>query len=831
MSLLRDIRYGARVLGRSPIFTAVAVVSLALGIGAGTSIFSLVNAILLRSLPVPNPHELRVIKWSGADWESWQEKIAADTGRDRFNRWVSHFVSIGGFHALREQCAAQANIFGFCPIPGGSAFRARHEPIWTQGLLVSGNFFSGLGVRPLIGRLLGMNDEGAGAAPAVVISYRCWEEEFGLDPDIAGQSITVGAFSFTVVGVLPREFPGVEPGASAYFYVSLSAQLQLSPMLTRGDPDVWWVRPIARLRPGVSDAQFQAALQVLFTRQADAIKMKEPKIWTKSGRAGPGEERDKYEGSLVLLFWVVGVVLLVACANLAGLMLARGAARQHEFAVRAALGAARLRLVRQSLTESVLVALLGGGSGLMIAIWGKTAIGRLLADSPDGLHYNVSLDLKVLAFTLAVSLATALLSGLLPALREARVDPMASLKDQAVLGAPRLRVARFLVTAQIALSLLLVAVAGLFVRTLVNLAHVNNGFTIDHILVFGLRPDNIGYHRSQIPAFFDNALESLAALPGVRSAAFVVHRPLTYQGSSRPYKIQGDKSGSGFNARACRSIVSESFFKTLGLPLVLGRELRATDNAGAPRVAVVNEMFVRKYLAGRNPIGVIISEEENGGDWEIVGVCRDANYRHIKEDLRPIVHFSFHQRPAPLVSFILRTTLPPLALIGPARQAVAAVDPRVPLNDISTLEQIRDTSFREQRTIATLCGSLAVLALALSCIGIYGLMAYQVTRRTGEIGIRLALGATRWQIAGPILREAVALACIGIVLGMPLTLALVHGLYSPANTFYGVGPSDPLTFCGAATLFLGVGLIGAWIPARRAAGVDPMVALRSEWSV
>jgi predicted permease len=832
MSPFRDVRYGVRMLARSPVFTAIAVLSLALSIGAGTAIFSLVNAILLRSLPVPNPHQLRLIKWSGADWEKWQDKIAIDTGRDHFNRWLGDAVSLRGFQALREQCAAQGNVFGYSAIFGGTTFRAREEAIWGQGLMVSGNFFSGLGVHPLVGRLLRTDDERVGADPVVVISYQLWEHQFGLDPTVLGQPVTLGKFSFTVVGVLPPSFPGVQPGARTDFYTSLSAQPQLSPRLTRTDPDTWWVRPMVRLRPGVSDSRFQAMLNVVFMREAQSLKMKEPRVWMTAGRAGATEIRDQYKGSLTQLLWVVGVVLLVACANLAGLMLARGAARQHEFSVRAALGAGRGRLVWQSLTESVVVALLGGGFGVVIAIWGKTAIGRLLAGSPEGLHYDTSLDLKVFTFTLSASLTTALLSGLLPALRAAGVDPLGRLKDRATLGAARVRAGRFLVAAQITLSLLLVGVAGLFVRTLFNLTHINSGYAIDHLLVFRLRPDNVGYQWPQSSAFFDRVMGALAATPGVKSAALTFYRPLTYEGGSSRYKIPGEASGfePTTTSWTTGAWVSEAFFTTMGIPLVLGRELRATDDFGAPKVAVVNEKFVRQYLPGRNPIGLAISEE-NGKDWVIVGVCRDAKYRHIKEEVRPMVHRSVRQVKLPFSDLILRTELPPMAVVAAARKAVASIDPNVPLTEVSSLEQVRDASMSEERTFAALCGSLAVLALLLSCIGIYGLMAYQVARRTIEIGIRQALGATRRQIAEPILREALMLSAIGIVIGIPITLALTQGIRNQSfesGGLYGVGSTDPVTFCGAAILFLAIALLAAWIPARRAGRVDPMIALRSE---
>src|SRR5262245_29067931 len=377
--VMNDLKFAFRQLPKSPGFTVVAVLTLALGIGACTSIFSLVNAIMLRSLPVPNPHELRLIKWSGAEWESKLEMRLA-SGRNHNGYVLANAVSLQVFHSLREQCGAQADIFAYSPIFEGCTFRATHEAIRANGLLVSGNFFSGLGVRPLMGRLLGPEDERAGAAPAVVISYRLWEQQFDLDPNAVGQAVRIGTHSFTVVGVLSRGFPGVRPGAGTEFYAPLSTYEQLQWKL---DADDWCVALMGRLRTGVTDEQCQSALNVVFARELAGL-MKNPKVRIITGRTGADEDRNQYGRSLRLLLGVVVLVLLVACANLTGLMLTRGAARQHELAVRAALGAGRGRLVRQSLTESLLLASLGGGLGLVIAIWSKTAIGRLIAASPDG---------------------------------------------------------------------------------------------------------------------------------------------------------------------------------------------------------------------------------------------------------------------------------------------------------------------------------------------------------------------------------------------------------------------------------------------------------------
>lgn len=814
MSVLRDVRYGVRMLCKTPVFTAVAVLSLALSIGAGAAIFSLVNAILLGSLPVPNPNELRLIKWSGNDWESnqglWLAKGMAHSGE-----FLSHAVSLPILHALREQCFTQADIFGYCPVFERRTLRGRHQAIWADGLIISGNFFSGLDVHPSLGRLLDADDQHAGAAPAVVISYRLWKQQFDLDPGAIGQSVTIGGFSFAVVGILPQGFPGVRAGAVTDFYASTSAQPQLN---WKMQPDSWCMALMARMKPGVSDAQFESALNVAFSREAKTV-MKNPKVWITAGRGGTDEDRNHYGGVLILLLGVVGVVLVVACVNLAGLMLARGAARQHEFAVCAALGAGRGRLIRQSLTESVLVALLGGALGLVIAIWGKTAIGRLLTASADGLHYDTSLDFRVLSVTLVTSLACALLSGLWPALRAASVNPLAGLKDCGTFKTSRLGAGRFLVAAQISLSLLLLGSAGLFVRTLVNLTRINNiGYAVDHLLVFKLQL-YAGDNNSQPAfAFFEAVRESLAAVPGVRSAAFSA-----WPSGDYGFQIPGDPFGTVSQKPAHVSFVSEAFFTTMGIPIVLGEP--PPKRAEKPKVVVVNETFVHKYLAGRNPIGLTIKRGDE--DLRISGVCRDAKYMDMdmRGEVVPMVHFSSRQMSPRFARFVLRTALSPLAMTRTVHKTVAEIDPNVPLIDISTQEQVRDAAINRERALATLCGSLAVLAVLLSAIGLYGLMSYQVARRTGEIGIRQALGASRWQIARPIVREAIVLTGLGLVIGLLLTLPLMRLL---RWHFYGVGPTDPLTLCGAPILFLVMALIAAWLPVRRAAKIDPMVALRSE---
>jgi predicted permease len=817
--MLHDLKYALRSLLKSPGFTAIAVLSLALAIGAGTAVFSVANAILLSSMPVPNPQELRLIDWSGADFkgppgEDWVK-------HEPSGRWKSHAFSRTVFESLREQCAAEAEIFGFVGAGGfpTTTARTRHGGGHAEGLRVSDNFFSGMDVQPFLGRLIGPDDDRPGAAAVVVLSYRWWEEQFDLDPGVIGQSILLNGLPFTVVGVLPRGFPGVGPSDIEQFYIALSAPQLVPEDLARHSPDDWSVLLMARLNPGVNDAQFQAALNVAFS-QAAANVIKAPTIRLTDGRAGLAEsERDSYRPTLLLLLGVVGVILLVACANIAGLMLARGSARQHELAVRAALGAGRWRLIQQSLTESALIASLGGALGVAMSFeCKKILIQWMSADAPWYFHYDVGMDLRVVAFALGISLITALLSGLMPALRAGGADPVAGLKDRGTFSPLRLRTGRILVAAQVALSLLLVAGAGLFARTLINLAQVNPGFATDHLLLFHIAPRQVGYSPSQEIALSDRIQRSLAAIPGVRAVG-LNDFPLLSRGWWVGFTFQMPES----DVQA--ALVNETFFNTMGIPIVLGRDLRISDDEGSTKVIVVNQAFANAYFSGRNPIGQIIrGGKGQGADWQIVGVC--GNIRAKIRTVEPMAFFSFRQRPPHLgVTFNLRTVLPPLTLLPAVRQAMAQIDPNIPLTDIQTQEQVRDASISDERMFAQLCGSLALLALLLSCIGLYGLMAYHVARRTSEIGIRMALGATRPQIAIPIVRESLLLACIGVVIGMPLVFAMTQLI---RGYLFGIQPSDPLTLIGAGVLLMIVAFVAACFPARRAANVDPMVALRCE---
>jgi predicted permease len=824
-SVISDCRYGFRQLCKSPGFTAVAILSLALGIGAGTAVFSLVNAILLRSLPVPNPQELRVLTWTGTDVNMTS---MAELGVTDGNRVTAHSFTHPAFLSFREQTGKLADIFGFQPLQDITA-RVKDDSFTAKGMMVSNNFFSALAVHPVLGRPLDPQEDFTGAASPVLISYDWWQHHFSLDPAVVGQILSLDANPFTIVGVLPRDFSGVVPGEITDFYVPMAAHSQF---LFRPISDTfhWFVRPMARLRPGVTDAQLQSALTVIFARDASAI-MKTPSVRVEPGHAGLEIDLNNYRKPLLLLLAVVAMVILVACTNLAGLSLSRGAARQHELSVRAALGAARSRLIRQSLTESLLLALLGGALGVLLAVWGKTAISRLLSGSPDGLHYDISFDFTVLAFALLASFIAALLSGLLPALRAGRVDPLEGLRSRSAIGGPRLRTGKFLVVAQICLSLLLLTGAGLYVRTLINLTHINAGFRTENLLLFELNATGVGYDAPHRLAFYEEVENALAAIPGVRGAALLEFPLLDNIDSWGGVGFPSRPPSTAEGLQTHRFTVGDNFFPTMGIPIKRGRSLLPADSEDAPKVIVVNEAFVREYFPKEDPIGRMVTIW--GADWRVVGVCGDSKLHNIRDAVPPTAFLPFRQRLYGQfrethlrgVYFALRTALPPQSLVDPARKAIAQINTGIPLANISTQQGVLDQTISQERLFATLCTSLAVLALLLCCIGLYGLMAYYVARRTNEFAIRMALGATRQRIAIPILREAFLLAAAGLALGIPAAVLLTTLIKAQ---LYGVAPNDPVTLLPAAILLIAVALLAAYIPARRATRIDPILALRYE---
>lgn len=823
--LVRDTRYGLRALRRSPVFTTVAVLSLGLGIGANTAVFSLVNAVLLRSLPVPNPQELRLIDWTALN-EAVDITLTGSYHAPRGARMaVADAVSYPVFSAVRTRCAGQADVFGFMRLrpvnaqDGGAASMA-------NGVMVTGNFFEGLQVDASRGRVFTMSDPESEAAGWVVISHAWWIGRSGADPNVLGRSVTLNGHPFTVIGVLPQGIRGLSGGDDVDFYVSTAAQPKLAAEWSRSAEDRWWIIMMARLAPGTNEDRFRSTASAAFAAAA-GDRLKEAGLLIENGRGGLAGDRERYQTPLLLLLGIVGIVILAACSNLAGLSLARAAAREQELMVRPALGAGRGRLLRQSLTESLLLGLLGGAVGVIVAIPGKDALAGLLLDSPtwrEGLHYDPILDGRVLGFTLALALLASLLSGLLPALRSARTGGLPGLQDRGLHARRPRRVARVLIVGQMALSIVLLVGAGLYGRTLVNLVHVDPGFRADHLLLFRVDHGSASIPEERHNSYYDDVTASLERLPGVRGV-----------GLAQFVLLSGVMSGGGFftlpdhpspddeRPRAHRLTIGESYFATMGIPIVLGRGFERTDDGASRNVVVVNQAFVHHYLADGSPLGERLHAD--GADWTIVGVSRDARYTAITDDIPPTVYFSFRQSGISAAFFALRTDGPPLKLVDAARRAVSAVDPAVPLAHVETQRQVRDRRISQERLFAYLCGALAAPALLLCCIGLYGLMAYDVSRRTGEIGIRVALGATHVQISTPIVREAMGLTVLGAVVGVPLAMGAVRVIRSQ---LYGVGPYDPLALGAGILLLLAVALAAVGLPARRAAAVDPADALRSE---
>jgi len=826
--MLSDLRYAFRQLTKSPGFTAVAVLSLALGIGANTAIFSALNAVLLRSLPVRNPHELRSINWIGLNPE-----FKGYTGTCTSGRGLPRGFEMGtsfpypAFREFQNRGAGFTDVFACYALKSATAV-TRGEASVAGTMLVSGNFFSGYGVNPLIGRTLTPEDDRPGAPPVAVITYLWWERHCGLDPNVVGQTIILNQASYTVIGVLPRHYKGPMMGDPSDIYVPMSAQPHLVPGRPLDSPNRWWVQVMGRLAPGANEAQAQASLAVLFQQvlgESNA-KMGQPGIVLEDGSRGQLMLRQKAAKPFLALTVVVGLVLLVACANLATLLLARGAARQHEMAVRAAIGAGRWRLIRQSLTESLVLALAGGGLGLVVSAWIKHALGGFLSFAPEGFRFDLRTDSNVFLFTLCVSVVTALVFGLLPALRASRADPLAGLKSRSALGAPRLRLGKVLVTVQVGLSVLLVVGASLMIRTFANLARVQPGFDPQNVLLFRLDPGQAGYSGEKLITFYDQTCAALLAIPGVKAVTFSGFPLASGSHSSEGIQFPGRVQVPGSDEQTAVLGVGEDFFQTMSIPLLAGRDFTVSDNASSPLVAVVNETFARRFFGGENPVGQTFRlQDGTARAFQIVGYCRDAKYNEVRAEVPPLVFWSQRQRLQPNVTFVLRTALPPLALVPAVRKAVSALDANLPLSRIKTQEQQVEQSLAADRLFASLGGAFAFLAVLLSCIGLYGLMAYNVTRRTSEFGIRMALGATRRNIAIPILREALLLAGTGVVLGTLVVLSLVGFIKSQ---LYGVNPVDPLSLTTGALLLVAVAVFAAWLPARRATKVNPIEALRSE---
>jgi predicted permease len=862
-TLWQDLRYGARMLIKARGFTAIAVLSLALGIGANTALFSVVDVLLLKKLPVKEPDRLVLFK-SVAQREFSSGGYTGNSNTDPATgqRTMTSFP-YQSFQRMREQDSVLSDIFAFGNV--GLNVSADGRADVANGQAVSGNYFAGLGVQPLLGRVLTEEDDKAAAGAAAVLSHRYWQQRFGGDPLAIGKQINLNNVAFTIIGVTQPGFEGtMQVGSTQDVTIPIAWEPQLNVDRERSrmyGAGVWWLRLMGRLKPGATAEQARAQLESAFhqsvvehrsARQAqaqapggNAIAALDPKdyprLFLDPGGQGEMNSRRYYAPSLYLLLGVVGLVLLIACANVANLLLSRAAARQKEIAVRLALGASRWRLIRQLLTESVLLAVVGGAIGILFALWIKDGLLAVSDWGPRSLEPQ--LDLRVLGFTVVLSLVTGIVFGLAPAWRSTKVDLTPALKDSArsSSSASRSLLSRGLVVLQVALSLLLLVGAGLFLRTLLNLQRVEPGFNTGNLLLFGIQPGLIGYKDEKLLQLYQQMTERLEAVPGVQAVTFSRNALLSQGSSSRDVFLRNTLSAPPDSEGRIKSSgegyihqVRENFLEAMGIPLLAGRTLKAEDDARAPRVVVVNQTFANKYFPDENPVGKRFTFDPAKPDQvEIVGLAQDAKYARQRDEIPPTAYASWRQelRSMSGSTFEVRTAGDPTAAVASVRRAVAEVDANLPLSNVKTQIEQGDETLRMERLFAKLLTLFGLLAQQLAAIGLFGVMAYAVSQRTREIGIRMALGADRPDVLKMILRQGMTLALIGVVLGLASAYVLTKYLESVLDLksmLYGVKVSDPLTYGVIAVGLTLVALMACYIPARRATRVDPMVALRYE---
>jgi len=841
----QDLRYGARMLLKQPSFTLIAVLSLAVGIGANTAIFSLVDAVLLKSLPVKEPERLVQFKWvAGSSFRGFGYDGSARTDEKTGVRVNTSFPR-QTFEQFRQQQSALTDLFAFAELEQVNASFDGEAEV-ASGQVVSGGYFTGLGVRPLLGRALTTEDDRSAAPAVAVLSYHYWERRFGANPAVIGKQINLNNAAFTIIGVTPPEFAGTTGRGNA---PDLTIPLLMEP-LVRGDNSnlnrqgLWWLLVMGRLQPSATPEQARAELEPILQRtglenlrrppnqtQAEPVAPQDyPRLTVASGRRGDTDFGWYQRRSLYLLMTVVGLVLLIACTNVANLLLVRAAERRKEIAVRLALGAGRGRLVRQLLTESVLLAVAGGALGLLFALWGRDLLLSLRFPGRETLPFQTSLDWRVLAFTFVVSVLTGLLFGMAPAWRATRVDLTPALKDagRSSAGYSRSGFGKSLVVTQVALSLLLLIGAGLFLRTLRNLQHVAPGFNVQNLLLFRADPRLSGYQGERLKGLYQRMFERIEAVPGVRSVTFSRH-PLLAGSSRRSGFYRAGQAVDGTNPPPAHvHIVRANFFETMQLPVQLGRGLSPQDDASAPRVAVINQTLARRFFPNENPVGKRISfDPDRPGELEIVGVAQDAKYTSLRAEIPPTIYISWLQELRGLgqMNFEVRTSGDPANFLAAIRQAVREVDGNLPLFDVRTQVEQASQSLAEERLFAALLSFFGFLALALAALGLYGVLTASVAQRTQEIGIRMALGAETRHVLRLVIGQGVLLVSVGIAVGLAVAYWLTQWL---SSWLYGVGVTDPLTFGLITALLTLVALLACYIPARRATKVDPMIALRYE---
>jgi predicted permease len=825
-SLWRDVRYAGRTLRKSPAFSAVVVLTLALGIGANTAIFSVINAIMLRPLPVERPEDL----------------ISLTT------LYPDNAEPVFSYAAYRSFAAEAAHVADAI-----AASSVRRDAITIDGppepidhKWVSGNYFTTLGVPAAVGRTLLPSDDRLPPGDRVgVISDAYWTRRFGRDRSVIGRSFRFKATAFTIVGVAPRGFRSDTGGEAPDIWIPLTMQPGAPAHLWRGHSTTW-LGILARLRPGITLAQARAGLEPVYDRIRDEVargtdssefrkSVLESRLGVSEASGGSSRLRGPLSAPLLILMGIVGLVLVIACANVANLMLARAAARRRETAVCLAIGAARLRVVRQGLAEALLLAALGGIGGLLLAFWGSRVLVALVSGALP-LSIDVSPDVRVLAFTTLVSCATAVVFGLLPALRAARIDPLAALKvsggpGRGTVGMP---LRRTLVVTQIAVSLVLLVVAGLFVRSLFKLKDIDMGFDPDRVLLFLVTPP---VDERPLPAearrnLYRQLLARAETVPGVLRSSASFSGLFTRGTWRNVISVQGFVPPSGVTPRTFANSITPGYFDVMRIAVVRGRGFTDDDHETAPKVTVVNQTFARQFFGGADPIGKrvgLCSSDPCGsppnGMMEIVGVTEDAKYVDLREEKRPMLYVPFTQYDQNLRELEVRTAGAPVTVAASLHRELARVDSRLAIVGMVELRDQVDASLVAERLIAKLSSTFGLLALALAAVGLYGVVAYVTTQRTGEIGIRMALGADRHDVRRLVLRDTLTLVVVGVVIGIPAALTVGRLLESQ---LYDVTPNDPLALSAGLVTLSVAALLAGYLPARRAARVDPVVALRTE---
>jgi predicted permease len=839
---MNDFHLALRQLRRTPVFTTIAVLSIALGIGATTSVFTLLDAFLLRSLPVLRPDELvlfRAVHGANGRMSRRGEGpglIDPATGRNSGTP-----LPLVALERFRAQGALLSEVFGYSPFSQVNVAIDGVPETTVSAQFVSGNYYAGLGVGAVLGRTLTIDDDRVSAPPVVVISHRFWQGRFDADPTVLGRTVSINRVATTVVGVTPAGFEGaLQIGETADVSVPLNQHARFQPeRAERAQPWYWWVRIMGRLASGATAARARAELEPIFqvaAREgwlaAQAIERSGPMpdlplLAVDPGAQGENDVRRQYARSLYMLMGLVGVVLLAACANVANLLIARGSEQRRTVALRLALGASRRRIVRLLLAESLLIAFAGAALGVVFAWWGRDLLLALRPFGNTQVILDLPLDGRVLAFTLTIATTTALVFGLLPALRTSRVDLTMEFQGgpRTLGGTGRSRAGQAFMVLQVALSLVLLVCMGLFARTLRQLDGVDAGFDIRDLALFRVDAVSAGYSLDRWEALHDQIAERLAALPGAASVTYSRVAPLSRTRQNMTFSIPGRTPPSGVAMITNTNGLAVNFFDAMALPLVRGRGFTESDHAGAPTVCVVNQTFARTYFGEEDPVGrsLVFSAPNFRRTVAIVGVARDAKYTDLRGATPATVYFSVRQQPDGAANFAVRTAGDPAALLPAIRAAVREIDPALPVLNLRTQREQIERLHGQERLFARLSGFFGLTTLVLACIGLYGLLSHAVALRDGEIGLRIALGATPRQVRDQFVGEALALVCTGIVLGLGAAYA---GGRLVATMLFDVSPTDPRTYAMGTFLLIATTLLSSFIPAHRASRIAPLDSLR-----